>query len=105
MYIFNTKFYRGDRIPQVHFNVKQAFITCLQPEKLSAESQTSVNCEREADSSHNLLLKSHTNSLFEWLLVYGTGTILMSRCIDLYRIVGFLVPYHLLGYSGMMIEP
>lgn len=50
MYIFNTKFYTRDRIPPVHFNVRQAFITCLQPEKLSAESQT------EADLSHNLLV-------------------------------------------------
>lgn len=104
MYIFNTKFYRGDSIPQVHFNVQEVFITCLQPEKFSAESQTSVNCETEADLSHNLLMKSHANSFYEWLLLHVTGTILMSRYIEFYRILGFLVPYPLLGYSGMMIE-
>lgn len=104
MYSFNTKFYRGDSIPQVHFNVKEVFITCLQPEKFSAESQTYGNCETEADLSHNLLMKSHINTFYEWLLLHGTGTILMSRCIDFYRILGFLVPYPLLGYSGMMIE-
>lgn len=52
MYIFNTKFYTRNRTPQIHFNRKQAFIKCLLPEKLCAESQPFANGETEADPSH-----------------------------------------------------